>query len=407
MNNSLNSFKNRRIVFLIPLGRIAPSGVRRVQDYKPYLTNAGWKYDIISYDSPLVYRIKQYGAKYKQSVKKFAVKKFAVKSNSKYLLCVPIMIFGLIILILGLLAVTILNLLSICFRTVALISLYFKSFISDVIFIQQVTPPVWFNKILITSNQNIVYDIDDALFHIKPSQTISILTVAKVAVPGSHYNQKFCQSYCGKVVFLPTPVPLDKFKNQETLLEKSKDNFIRIGWVGSPSTAKYLDIISEPFRKLVSRYPDRLRLVIVGLGPTAHFLPDMNCEHIEIIPWIEPDVVPEVVASFHIGIMPLHNTEWEKGKCGLKALEYMAAGIPVVCSGVGENNYIIRDGSNGFIANTTAEWEDKIELLMNDPKLRLRLGQEGKKTIQERYSTKKCFEILLNNVLEPLVITRK
>jgi glycosyltransferase involved in cell wall biosynthesis len=310
--------------------------------------------------------------------------------------------------IFGALCLLLIKLLSLWYRIYVLITLLYKAISTDVVFLQQVTPPIWFTKILLLFNSKIVFDIDDAVFLIKPSQTIAVLRAAEVAAPGSHYNQEFCLSYCKKVIFLPTPVPLDRFIIAEKSAKNSKENTFRIGWVGSPSTAKYLDIIAEPFRNLVTRYPNRLKLIVVGLGQSTHLLPDIlkNNEHIEIIPWVEPDRVPEVVATFDIGIMPLHDTEWEQGKCGLKALEYMAAGIPAICSGVGENNYIVTDGINGYIANTSAEWETKIEALINDPELRFKLGQAGKKTIQERYSTEHCFEILLTNILEPLVSSK-
>lgn len=398
-----STLKNRRIIFLVPLGRIAPSGVRRVQDYMPYLTRGGWKCKIFSFDSPLIYRIKQHGFKFVQSAKKLAF-----SSNVNWLIKLPLLAFGVLIALLGSIAVLLIKLIAAAYRIYVYISISLNSLFSDVVFLQQVTPPEWFSNLLAKSKTKIVFDIDDAVFLIRPDQTIAVLRAAAVASAGSHYNQEFCSSYCNKVIFLPTPVPLDKFLVAEKSVKNPNDNFFNIGWVGSPSTAKYLDIIAVPFLKLVSRYPSRLMLTIVGLGPANHLLPDIlvNNEHVKIIPWVEPDLVPELVATFDLGIMPLHNTEWEKGKCGLKALEYMAAGIPVVCSGVGENNYIVNDGNNGCLANSPSEWETKIEMLMNDRELRIKLGQAGRKTIQERYSTQQCFEILSAHILEPLVFAK-
>ena len=84
--------------------------------------------------------------------------------------------------------------------------------------------------------------------------------------------------------------------------------------------------------------------------------------------------------------MPLPNTEWSKGKCGLKGLQYMALGIPTIMSAVGVNNDIIDDGKNGFLAKNNDEFETKLELLINSKKLRLELGENGKKTVEEKYS---------------------
>lgn len=93
----------------------------------------------------------------------------------------------------------------------------------------------------------------------------------------------------------------------------------------------------------------------------------------------------EVIRSFDVGIMPLVDTPYSRGKCGLKLLQYMAAGVPVVASPVGVNKEIVEDGVNGFLAKDDEEWYEKVKILIGDEGLRRRLGQEGRRTVEKRY----------------------
>ena len=108
---------------------------------------------------------------------------------------------------------------------------------------------------------------------------------------------------------------------------------------------------------------------------------------IEFIHWGREKEV-EVIRSFDIGIMPLEDDEWSRGKCGLKALQYMAVGIPVVASPVGVNKEIIQDGINGYLADTSQEWEDKLKLLLEEEKRRRDIGLKGRETVENHYSLK-------------------
>lgn len=96
----------------------------------------------------------------------------------------------------------------------------------------------------------------------------------------------------------------------------------------------------------------------------------------------------EDIHYFDIGIMPLPDDEWTRGKCGMKGLQYMAAGIPTIMSPVGVNEEIIQDGVNGFLASTEAEWIDKLTTLIDSVDLRERIGMNGRKTVEEKYSVK-------------------
>ena len=118
------------------------------------------------------------------------------------------------------------------------------------------------------------------------------------------------------------------------------------------------------------------------IGDGSYYNKDLK---IKGLPWRKETEIQDL-CSFDIGIMPLPNNEWAKGKCGLKGLQYMALGIPTIMSAVGVNNDIIQDGENGFLSKNNEEFETKLELLINSKKLRLELGINGKKTVQQKYS---------------------
>jgi glycosyltransferase involved in cell wall biosynthesis len=105
------------------------------------------------------------------------------------------------------------------------------------------------------------------------------------------------------------------------------------------------------------------------------------------MPW-RLDTEVEDLRAFDVGLMPLSDDEWSRGKCGLKALQYMALGIPAVVSPVGVNTTIVRDGVNGFYASTEEEWIDRIALLLEDEPLRRSLGEEARRTVEESYSAR-------------------
>ena len=101
-----------------------------------------------------------------------------------------------------------------------------------------------------------------------------------------------------------------------------------------------------------------------------------------------------MIASFDIGIMPLPDDDWEKGKCAYKLIQYMACGLPVVASSVGMNREVVNEGWNGFLANNFKEWCNALELLIQDEGLRKRLGQNGRKLVEENYTLESNFQLM-------------
>jgi glycosyltransferase involved in cell wall biosynthesis len=157
-----------------------------------------------------------------------------------------------------------------------------------------------------------------------------------------------------------------------------RSDVITIVWIGLAYNLKCLDVLAPALRALQSRF--RLTLRVVCSQP-----PQMPGVEIEFRPW---DFQREVadLQDAAIGVMPLEDTEWARGKCGLKLLQYLAVGIPAVASPVGVNGDIIVNGENGFLASTEQDWYERLDALCRQPQLRTRMGQAGRRTVNERYS---------------------
>jgi glycosyltransferase involved in cell wall biosynthesis len=152
-----------------------------------------------------------------------------------------------------------------------------------------------------------------------------------------------------------------------------------VGWIGTPTTAPYVKTIAGALAAVAATHPYVFR-VSGAAGPLAiDGLISVN------EPWTLQREV-ELFATCDLGVYPLADDEWALGKCGFKAIQFMACGVPVVASPIGVNAEIIVDGVNGFLAATEREWIEKIGRLLEDADLRARLGAAGRRTIESRYS---------------------
>jgi glycosyltransferase involved in cell wall biosynthesis len=152
-----------------------------------------------------------------------------------------------------------------------------------------------------------------------------------------------------------------------------------VGWIGSPTTAPYVQRLASVLQRARARHPFRLR--ISGAGVPLD-LSGIVGEH---PPWTLDREV-QLFNTCDIGVYPLLDDEWSRGKCGFKAIQFMACGVPVVASAVGVNREIIQDGVNGFLASSDDEWVEKLGRLLADGGLRRRFGEAGRRTVEDRYS---------------------
>lgn len=229
----------------------------------------------------------------------------------------------------------------------------------------------------------VAIEMDDAIYLTPGHQKKmpALLSMTTGAIVGNDRLAAYAKQFSSRVCVVPTVVDTERFKPDSTRSTGSyaqNSDAITIVWIGLAYNLKYLDVLAPALRALQSKF--RLRLRVVCSQP-----PHMPGVEIEFRSW---DFQREVadLQDATIGVMPLEDTEWARGKCGLKLLQYLAVGVPSVASPVGVNRDIIANGENGFLATTEQEWYERLEALCRQPQLRARMGQAGRRTVEERYS---------------------
>ncbi|TXB67280.1 glycosyltransferase [Vicingus serpentipes] len=263
----------------------------------------------------------------------------------------------------------------------------------DIIFVYReafFTGSTIFEKKIAKSKAKFIFDFDDAIWlHDvsegnkkwgwlkKPEKTIEIIQLSDMVFAGNKYLVDFSKKYNSNVVLIPTTI--DTNYHIPEIKAKTK-NQICIGWTGSSTTLKYFENFIPTLEKISTKYPGIINFkVIVDLKKTY---PTLN---ITTTLWnLEKEI--EDLNKIDIGIMPLPNDKWTKGKCGFKGLQYMSLVIPTIMSPIGVNTEIINDGINGFLASTEEEWISKISLLIESVELRNQIGKAGFETIKNKYS---------------------
>jgi glycosyltransferase involved in cell wall biosynthesis len=251
-----------------------------------------------------------------------------------------------------------------------------------------------------------IFDFDDAVFvpYVSPSngylsylkfpgKTKKICRLAAHVMAGNEYLADYAREVNDRVTIIPTTIDTEKY----TVEPRARENEVPvIGWSGSYSTAQHLATLRGALQRLARQERFLLRVI----GAPGFKIEDVN---IEAVPW-RPDTEVAELRTFDIGVMPLPDDEWSRGKCGLKALQYMGLGVPTVCSPVGVNTEIIRDDENGLIASTEDEWVEKLTRLLRSAELRGRLGRAGRATVEARYSAEvqapRVFQIIESVVRE-------
>ncbi len=274
----------------------------------------------------------------------------------------------------------------------------FKSPMYDFVFIhREVTPlgpPVFEWLLAKVFRRKIIYDFDDAIWLTDRLNEPWILGLAKWRTKvasisswaykvscGNEYLCNYAALYNKNVVYNPTTIDTENLHNPALYKTINREtNKIRIGWTGSHSTLKYLKEIELVLQRILLDYPQVEFVVIADQAPALKAIPSLK-----FVPWNSDTEIKDLI-QIDIGIMPLPDDQWAKGKCGFKALQYMSLGNPAVASPVGVNSRIIHQGVNGFLCSTPDEWENAIRRLIDDPELRKIMGENGRKTILENYS---------------------
>ncbi|MGF2684933.1 glycosyltransferase family 4 protein [Marinobacter sp. DUT-3] len=233
-----------------------------------------------------------------------------------------------------------------------------------------------------------VVDYDDALFHRYDCHTNRLVRLllghkidlvmrhASCVTTGNQYlADRAKKSGARKVEIIPTVVDADRYQSRPL----SDTELLTVGWIGTPQTSQYLKPLLKVFASLKQEFP--VRFVAVGANPK-----DFGNTPVEAWPWSEDSEVKSV-QQFDIGIMPLVDSPWERGKCGYKLIQYLACGVPVVASSVGVNREIVKEDENGKLVENVEQWHQALSKMLKVGRPRLEeMGQVGREMVVDWYS---------------------
>jgi glycosyltransferase involved in cell wall biosynthesis len=206
-------------------------------------------------------------------------------------------------------------------------------------------------------------------------KTRTICRIASHVIVGNSYLANYASRVNRQVTIVPSTIDTIEYQAGDCGLS---NGLPVIGWTGSYSTLQYLDAMRSTLQRLAQREGFRLRVI----GAPGYKIEGVE---VESLPWNPHSEVADL-RTIDIGIMPLPDDRWTRGKCGMKALQYMALGKPVVASPVGANLNIVNDRTSGYLAAREEEWVDRLSELLRSPSLRTQFGVEGRKIVETKYS---------------------
>lgn len=236
-----------------------------------------------------------------------------------------------------------------------------------------------------------IFDFDDSIWiagvseankafsFVKPAgKTDWLIRNAALVFAGNEYLASYARRLNSKVVVVPTTIDTVSYVPRAT--SKPSGSPVCVGWSGSFSTIAHFQLAIPALRRVKARFGDAVCFRVIGDG-------NFKVPELGIVgqPWIAASEVPDL-HEIDIGLMPLADDEWSRGKCGLKGLQYMALGIPTLMSPVGVNSEIIQEGVSGYLPRTEDEWVDRISGLVQSAELRQRMGAAGREVVVRRYS---------------------
>lgn len=268
----------------------------------------------------------------------------------------------------------------------------------DYIFIHReasmIGPPIFEWIISKVLRKKYIYDFDDAIWLPNFSQANAkfqrlkaywkvkkIIKWAEKVTVGNTFLKEYANRFNKNVSVIPTTIDLINSHTINTTQSKEK---VIIGWTGTHTTIQYLKSIIPVLQKLEQKFDFSFRVI-------SNQVPEFNLESLEFIKWNKESEIKDL-SEINIGIMPMEDAIWTKGKCGFKGLQYMSLQIPAIMSPVGVNPSIIKHSVNGFLCKTDDEWFETLSSLLNDIDLRQKIGVEGQKTVKERFSVESNYK---------------
>jgi len=256
--------------------------------------------------------------------------------------------------------------------------------------------PSWIEQLLTMLSVKYIVDYDDAIFHrydmlentlvkrVLGQKIDRIMRGAALVIVGNDYLEKRAfKAGAKRIACVPTVIDLNRYSTNKFV----SNEVFTIGWIGSPATVQYLKYAGPVITELCKN--NKARLVTIGAG---HLTVEgiVAKDH----SWSE-ETESKIIREFDVGIMPLPDQPWTRGKCGYKIIQYMACGKPVVASAVGANIEIIDHGKNGFLVESEKEWLEMITLLSQDKEMRKKMGLNGRKKVETQY----CLQVTASKLI--------
>ena len=264
----------------------------------------------------------------------------------------------------------------------------------DYVFIHREAKPFgfpWYEWIIAkVLRKKIIYDFDDAIWlknYSESNKKFSFLKrysnakkLCKWAYKnscGNEYLAAYADEVSDNVVINPTTIDMENYHKASVNHKKEK---LIVGWTGSHSTVRYLKFLEPILQELEQKFNFTFKVI-------SDKEPDLNLKSLEFCKWNKETEITDL-ADINIGVMPLTNDKWAKGKCGFKALQYMSLGSPALVSPVGVNTKIVDHNKNGFVCETPEQWKESLTFLLSNPNKLQEFGENAKNKIKESYSVK-------------------
>ncbi len=262
----------------------------------------------------------------------------------------------------------------------------------DVIFLQRTVYNKYFFVIavffVLFFRRTMIFDIDDAVYVHIPWKTAVLATIASIVFVGNHVLEAWAKKYNTRVLLVPTCTDFGRVK-QEPFFSVNGGKPLTLGWVGNgPAHIENLMFLRQIFFALSAKSIP-CTFILVGAKKSEKIyalfanIPGVRVEYIE---WSGPESIPAMIDRFDLGLMPLVDTPWNRGKCAMKIIEYMACGVPALASPVGENTFVIRDGINGLLVSTIEQWVKAIERIYQSPESLASMGISARETVEKHYT---------------------
>ncbi|MFH1509299.1 MAG: glycosyltransferase [bacterium] len=289
-----------------------------------------------------------------------------------------------------------------------LLTILFVAPFVKVVIIQKEGFPIgkdWIEKFIKLVNKNVVLDFDDAVYtfpeHLKDWRPLkgedklgNLIEMSKLTLVGSKHLKNYADKYSKNTCLYFDSVNVDEYP---TKYHEQKNQYV-IGWIGSEPGLKYLEIIKPALDELSKE----IKFTFHIIGPKSTPQDILGNVKTKIIPWSKENEIEELL-KFDIGVMPLHDNEWERGKSGFKLVQYMAAGVPFVASPVGMNIDFARNDT-GILADKKEEWVQAFKKLLESKNLRNEIGKKGREYAMQNNDIKanaKYLAYLLKNLNNP------